>query len=156
MRSPGRLRIPSDSPVSSDSSTVSPRESTTGPSATTWSPGSTRTRSPGTISSACSSSSRPSRITFARGATSSARRSSVSFAFSSWRIPIAELTIAIRPKIASAQSPSERMRMKKPPMIALNSVSVLASTMLLTERLVCGSRGPSRSRRRAASALESP
>ena len=104
--------------------------------------------SPGTTSFAVSSTRRPSRITFARGATSSASRSSVSFAFSSWRMPIAELTIAIRPKIASAQSPSERMRMKKTPMIALNSVSTLAVTMLATERLEVGSGSPRRARRR--------
>ena len=112
--------------------------------------------SPGTTSFAVSSTRRPSRIAFARGATSSASWSSVSFAFSSWRIPIAELTIAIRPKIASAHSPSERMRMKKTPMIALNSVRTLAVTMLATERLEVGSGSPRRASRRAASALDSP
>ena len=73
------------------------------------------------------------------GATSSASWSSVSFAFSSWRIPIAELTTAIRPKSASANSPSASMRTKKTPMIALKSVKTLPATMLATERLVAGS-----------------
>ena len=71
-------------------------------------------------------------------------------------MPIAELTIAIRPKSASAHSPSERMRMKKTPMIALNSVRTLAVTMLATDRLDAGCGSPSRASRRAASALESP
>ena len=79
---------PSASPVSIDSSRVSPRLSTTSPSATSWSPGSTRTQSPGTTSSAGTSTTAPSRIAFALGATSSARLSSVSFAFSSWRMPM--------------------------------------------------------------------
>ena len=51
--------------------------------------------SPGTTSSAQQLDAAPSRITSARGATSSASWSSVSFAFISWRIPIAELMIAI-------------------------------------------------------------
>ena len=55
-RSPSRLRTPSDSPVSIDSSMrQAARATTTTPSATSWSPGSTRTRSPGTTSSARSS-----------------------------------------------------------------------------------------------------
>ena len=41
-RWPGRLRTPSASPVSTDSSSVRPRASVTSPSATSWSPGSTR------------------------------------------------------------------------------------------------------------------
>ena len=48
------------------------------------------------------------------------------------------------------------MRTKKTPMIALNSVSTLAATMLATERLFAGFGSPSRARRRAASALDSP
>ena len=56
---PARLRIPSDSPVSSDSSTVSPRVSTTGPSATNWSPGSTRRRRRGRPRWRVSSTSAP-------------------------------------------------------------------------------------------------
>src|SRR5690242_4440109 len=71
-------------------------------------------------------------------------------------MPIAELTIAITPKIASAKRPSESMRMKKPPMTALKSVRTLAVTMLATERLLGGSGGPRRANRRSASALESP
>ena len=58
----------------------------------------------------------------------------VSLAFISWRIPIQELTIAINPKIASAKSPSERIRMKKTPMIPLNRVKTLPATMLAVER----------------------
>ena len=104
--------------------------------------------SPGTTSSAVSSTTRPSRIAFARGATSSASRSSVSFAFSSWRMPIAELTTAISPKSASANSPSDSIRMKKTPMIPLNRVKTFALTMLATERLLAGSGSPSRARRR--------
>ena len=77
-------------------------------------------------------------------------------AFSSWRIPMYELTAAMSPKIASAHSPSERMRMKKTPMIALKSVKTLAATMLATERLVARSIGGRRSSLRAASAEESP
>jgi hypothetical protein len=71
-------------------------------------------------------------------------------------MPIAELMIATSPKRASAQRPRERMRMKKTPMIALNSVRTLAATMLATDRLEVGSGSPSRVSRRAASALESP
>ena len=67
-----------------------------------------------------------------------------------------EFSAAMNPKIASAQSPSERIRMKKTPMIALNRVSVFAATMDATERLFGGSGSPSWSRRRAASELESP
>ena len=52
-----------------------------------------------------------------RGATSSASRSSVSLAFGSWRTPIAELTTAIRPKRASANSPSDGIRTKNTAMI---------------------------------------
>ena len=62
-RSPTRLRTPSASPVSIDSSRVSPRLSATSPSATSWSPGSTRIQSPGTTSSASSSTNPPSRTT---------------------------------------------------------------------------------------------
>ena len=62
----------------------------------------------------------------------------------------------MNPKIASAQRPSERIRMKNAPMIALKSVKTFAATMLATDRLECGSGSPSRSRRRAASAPESP
>jgi osmoprotectant transport system ATP-binding protein len=91
-----------------------------------------------------------------RGTTSSANSSSVSFALSSCRIPIALLTIAIRPKKASANSPSDRIRMKKPAMIALNSVKTLPATMLATDRLVGGSEGPRRSSRFAASRDERP
>src|SRR6188472_1556528 len=112
--------------------------------------------SPGTISSARSSIPRPSRITSARGATSSARLSSVSFAFTSWRIPIAELTIAITPNSASAQSPWLRMRMKKTRMIALKSVRTFARTIDRTDRLVSCSTGPSPRSRCAASASLSP
>ena len=41
-------------------------------------------------------------------------------------------------------------------MIALNSVSTFAATMLATERLFAGLGSPSPARRRAASALDSP
>ena len=64
--------------------------------------------------------------------------------------------IAMKPKSASANSPSERMRMKKTPMIALKSVKTLPATMLATERLV-GPRAARAARSRlAASLLESP
>jgi hypothetical protein len=76
--------------------------------------------------------------------------SSVSFAFTSWRIPIAELTIAISPNSASAQSPWLRMRMKKTRMIALKSVRTVARTIDRTERLVSSSTGPSPRSRCAA------
>ena len=155
-RSPSPLRTPSDSPVRMDSSIVRPREERTTPSATSWSPGSTRTTSPGTTSSSLSSRYCPSRITWALGATSSASWSSVSFAFSSWRIPIAELTTAISPNRASANSPSASMITKKTARIALKSVKTLPATMLATERLVAGSGSPSRLRRAAASALLRP
>ena len=92
----------------------------------------------------------------ARGATSRASWSSVSFAFSSWRIPIALLTIATKPKNASANSPSDRISRKKPAMIALKSVRTFDSTMLRTERLLGGSGGPSRASRVAASPEDSP
>ena len=77
-------------------------------------------------------------------------------AFSSWRIPMYELIAAMNPKIASAQSPSDRIRMKKTPMIALKSVNVLAATIDATDRVFGGSGSPSWARRRAASALDSP
>ena len=82
----------------------------TSPSATSWSPGSTRTTSPGTTSSARSSvdlavADRPAPA--ARPAAAS--WSSVSFALISWRIPMQLLTIAIRPKRASANRPSDRI-----------------------------------------------
>ena len=69
-------------------------------------------------------------------------------AFSSWRIPIAELTTAIRPKSASANSPSDSIRTKNTAMIPLNRVRTFARTMLATERLFGGSGSPSRARRR--------
>jgi hypothetical protein len=99
---------------------------------------------------------RRSRTTFALGATRTARWSSTSFAFSSWRIPIALLTIAISPKSASANRPSARMSTKKEAMIALKSVRTLPATMLATERLLVGSGGPSLARRFEASALDRP
>ncbi len=46
--------------------------------------------------------------------------------------------------------------MKKTPMIALNSVSTLAATIVATERLFASSTGPRRSSRRVASTFESP
>ena len=103
-----------------------------------------------------SSLTRPSRITLAFGATSSANSSSVSFARSSWRIPIAVLTTATRPKIASAKSPSPTRTMKNAPRIALNRVKTFAATMLWTERELVGSTGPSRASSRSASAEVSP
>ena len=42
----------------------------------------------------------------------------------------------MKPKIASAHSPSERMRTKKTPMIALKSVKTLPATIEATERLL--------------------
>ena len=87
-RWPTRFRTPSASPVSIDSSSVRPRLSVTSPSATSWSPGSIRIQSPGTTSSARSSTSSPSRTALAFGATSSARLSSVSFALISCLIPM--------------------------------------------------------------------
>ena len=87
-RSPSPLRIPSASPVSSDSSIVIPRLATTSPSATSWSPGPTAMTSPGTTSLASSSTTSPSRTTLAWGATRTASSSSVAFAFSSWRMPM--------------------------------------------------------------------
>ena len=62
----------------------------------------------------------------------------------------------MKPKAASAHSPSERMRMKKTPMIALKSVKTLPATMLATERLVRSSTGPSLRSRFAASLLDRP
>ncbi len=62
----------------------------------------------------------------------------------------------MKPNSASAKSPSERMRMKKTPMIALKSVKTLPATIDATERLVLSSTGPSLCRRFAASSLESP
>ena len=60
------------------------------------------------------------------------------------------------PKSASANRPSERIRMKKTPMIALKSVRTLPSTIERTERLEASSGGPISSRRRYASLLERP
>src|SRR5881394_1037856 len=64
--------------------------------------------------------------------------------------------IAITPKIASAISPSERMRTKKTPMIALKRVKTLPATMLETERDEVSGGAPSLRRRLAASALLRP
>ena len=139
-----------------DSSSIRPREETTTPSATSWSPGSTRIKSPGTTSSARSSIGSPSRTALALGATRSASWSSVSLAFSSWRIPIAELITAMNPNRASANSPSASMRTKKAPRMALKRVKTLPATMLATERLLGGSGTPRPCSRLAASALVNP
>jgi hypothetical protein len=66
------------------------------------------------------------------------------------------LTIAIIPKSASAKSPSDRIRMKKPPMIALKRVKTLPATIEATERVERSSGGPRSRRRFAASLPESP
>ena len=57
----------------------------------------------------------------------------------------------MNPKIASAQRPSDRIKMKRAPMIALNRVSVFAATIEATDRLFGGSGSPSFSKRQAAS-----
>ncbi len=62
----------------------------------------------------------------------------------------------MKPKIASAQSPRERIRTKKTPMIALNSVKTLPATIEATDRLDVSAGGPSSSRRLAASRPERP
>ena len=49
----------------------------------------------------------------------------------------------MKPKIASAQSPSDRIRTKKTPMIALKSVKTLPATIEATERLFGGAGSPS-------------
>ena len=117
-RATGRPRacgLPSDSPVSIDSSMVRPREDDDHAVGDELVAGLDPDTSPGTTSSARSSIGWPSRTAFALGATRSARWSSVSFAFSSWRIPIAELITAISPNRASANRPSASMRTKKAP-----------------------------------------
>ena len=48
----------------------------------------------------------------------------------------------MKPKIASAQSPRERIRTKKTPMIALNSVKTLPATIEATDRLDVSAGGP--------------
>ena len=62
----------------------------------------------------------------------------------------------MKPNAASAQSCSERMRMKKTPMIALKSVKTLPATIEATERLVRSSTGPSLWSRLAASEPREP
>ena len=62
----------------------------------------------------------------------------------------------MNPNAASAQSCSERMRMKKTPMMALKSVKTFPATMLETDRLVRSSTGPSLCSRLAASPLLRP
>ena len=57
----------------------------------------------------------------------------------------------MKPNAASAHSCSERMRMKKTPMIALKRVKTLPATIDATERLLRSSTGPSLRRRFAAS-----
>ncbi len=94
--------MPSASPVSIDSSRVRPRLAITSPSAISWSPGLSAMTSPGTTSVASTSLTWPSRIARAWGATRTASSSSVSFAFSSWRIPIEELITASSPNSESA------------------------------------------------------
>ncbi len=92
----------------------------------------------------------------ARGATSSAIWSSSSFALSSWRMPIAELTIAISPKSASANRPWLRTRRKKTSRMPLKSVKTFAKTIDFTERPLSSGGGPSSRRRRSASMELSP
>src|SRR5437868_13152847 len=71
-------------------------------------------------------------------------------------MPIAVLTAATRPKIASANNPRPTRRTKNAPRIALKRVKTLAATMLETERGLSGSTGPRRERRFCASADDSP
>ena len=92
-----------DSPVSGDSSSISPADSTTVPSATIWSPDRRLMRSPSTTWSTGTSRSVPSRITRARGATSSAAASRVRLARISWMMPSPELATTM-----NANSPSAR------------------------------------------------
>jgi hypothetical protein len=75
-RSPACLGTESDSPVSSYSSTSSPRPSTSGPSTGTRSPGASTTRSPRTIASASISTTAPWRRTRTRRTDSAAMESS--------------------------------------------------------------------------------
>src|ERR1044072_615800 len=62
----------------------------------------------------------------------------------------------MKPNTASANSPRERMRTKKTPMIALKRVKTLPATMLETEREDVSGGEPSLRRRLAASALLRP
>src|SRR5918998_5857485 len=71
-------------------------------------------------------------------------------------MPMAEFRIAMNPKTASAKRPSERMRTKKTPMIALKSVKTFPATIEATDRLEASSGGPRLSSRRWASVEERP
>jgi hypothetical protein len=62
----------------------------------------------------------------------------------------------MNPNSASANRPSDRIRMKNTPMIALKRVKTLPATMDAVERLDRSSCGPSFFRRLAASLLDSP
>ena len=122
-----RLRIPSDSPVSIDSSRVSPREAITGPSATSWSPGSIRITSPGTTSSARRSIGdavadrlRPRR---------DQQRELVERLLGVQLLADADVGVDggdQRRRSRRRTGPSERIRMKKTPMTALNRVKTFA------------------------------
>ena len=108
----------------------SPSASNSRPSATTWSPAFTRTRSPVTSSLTLAARGCPSRTTVAVGATSAASRSSACFARTSCTIPIPVFATRMLRKSASRQSANASVRTPNTTKIRLNTVSVLARTML--------------------------
>ena len=134
--SPGTLRIGSDSPVSSDSSSSRPSDERTTPSAGTWSPERTSSRSSSTTCSTGISIDTPSRTTRAIGALSTASRSNVRFARYSWTIPISAFTTRTMPNKPSAGEPNTRINASIVPRIALNRVKTLARTISVSVRLV--------------------
>ncbi|KGD43561.1 ATPase, P-type (Transporting), HAD super, subfamily IC domain protein [Burkholderia pseudomallei] len=103
------LSTGADSPVSSDSSTLSSCASTSQPSAGTRAPSAIHTRSPGTSSAADTSRRSPPRITSARGADSA--RSAASTPAVRWLCTIVSAAIAATNASsvsASGNSPSAR------------------------------------------------
>ena len=124
--SPAFRTTGSDSPVSSDSSSASPSARTRVPSAGSWSPPAIRTRSPATTSSTGTWRGSPSRTTVAFATTSAASLSSVRFARTSWKVPIATLATRMPRKSASLGLPKTIVASPNPARIALNTVKVLA------------------------------
>jgi hypothetical protein len=81
----------------------------------------------------------------------------VRFARVSWTIPIPALATTMPRKSASRGSPNASVSAPNATRIALKTVTTLATTMLVYERLVAGARGPpAAARRAAASCSERP
>ena len=124
--SPTCFSTASDSPVSSDSSTVSPSDWSASPSTTIWSPGCSSNTSSSTTCSLATSWRSPSRSTVTFGALTSERRSRVALARHSWMTPMRMFSTITNPNRASFGSPSTRTVPVSTAMMALNRVKMFA------------------------------